>query len=104
MLLGENCRERAPFLAEAALPVQPAGEMRAAKIHAIMISMDINTTLRITYVVLVISLASLAGVIGSLIFHFEIPAALYKPMVVMGYVWPAAAYAIAILRKRREQN
>ncbi|MCE9650549.1 MAG: hypothetical protein K8R18_13080 [Parvibaculum sp.] len=66
--------------------------------------MDIDTTLRAAYGILVVSLVSLAAVIGSLVFHYEIPAALYKPMVIMGYVWPAAAYAIAILRKRREQT
>lgn len=66
--------------------------------------MDINTTLRIAYAILAVSLVSLASVIAVMVFHLDMPAGLFKILSILGYIWPAAAYAIAILRKRRAQQ
>ncbi|HEY4344574.1 MAG TPA: hypothetical protein VGN05_09535 [Parvibaculum sp.] len=104
MHLEENSLKRAPVLTEAAAPVQPALKMRASEIHAIVAFMDIHTTLRIAYAVLAVSIFSLITVLGAVLFHFQLPGGFYKPLVILSYLWPAAAYAIATLRKRRDQN
>lgn len=69
-----------------------------------MQTMDINVTLRIAYAILAVSLVSLVAVLGAVLFHFELPGGFYKPLAILSYLWPAAAYAIVILRKRREQS
>jgi hypothetical protein len=78
--------------------------MRSQKIHAIVALMDINTTLRIAYVILAVSIISLITVLGAVLLHFQLPGGFYKPLVILSYLWPAAAYAIATLRKRRDQS
>lgn len=78
--------------------------MRAAKIHAIICIMDINIALRIVYAIFALSIAALIAVLGSYFLHYAIPAPYDKPLMMLGYIWPAAAYGIAYLRKRRVES
>lgn len=66
--------------------------------------MTYQTALRLSYVALAISLASLAVVMASFVFKFQIPSHIFRPLMGVSYLWPGAAFAIAWFKKKVEQG
>ena len=59
-----------------------------------------ETALRLSIVVFALSIVSLAVVMASFALHIPIPPGLFRPLLGVGYLWPAAAFAIAWFRKK----
>jgi len=66
--------------------------------------MTYENALRLSYVVFVLSIVSLAVVIASFVLHFHVPSTLFRTLMGVGYLWPGAAFAIAWFRKKLETN
>jgi hypothetical protein len=59
-----------------------------------------ETALRLSIIVFALSIVSLVIVMASFIFHIQIPSGLFRPLMGVGYLWPAAAFAIVWFRKK----
>lgn len=66
--------------------------------------MTYENALRLCYAIFAISIVSLAIVIASFVFHLQVPSALFRTLMGVGYLWPGAAFAIAWFRKKIEQQ
>jgi O-antigen/teichoic acid export membrane protein len=62
--------------------------------------MDNKTALNLSYAILVLSLVALVMVMAAFVLHLQVPAIPFRILMVVAYLWPAAAFSIAFFRKR----
>jgi hypothetical protein len=62
--------------------------------------MNNRTALNLSYAILALSLVALVMVIAAFVLHLQVPATPFRVLMIVAYLWPAAAFSIAFFRKR----
>jgi hypothetical protein len=66
--------------------------------------MSNKSALNLSYAILALSLVALVLVMAAFILHLQVPAIPFRVLMVVAYLWPAAAFSIAFFRKRLSGN
>lgn len=62
--------------------------------------MNNRTALNLSYAILALSLVALVMVMAAFVLHLQVPAMPFRVLMIVAYLWPAAAFSIAFFRKR----
>ena len=65
-------------------------------------AMSVTIALRLSCVVLVLSLLAAVFNIFAFLNNWPLPPGMATPLRLFGYLWPLAAYAVAVYRRKRE--